>query len=154
MKHLSFPRGLTRQHLIDWYPAGRARSREVFTIPTRDTYYERPILLRNPVVFYDGHLPAFAVNTLIKLALRKPGINEDYELLFARGIDPDSVDAAKSPTDVWPSRDAVHEYGVVADSMIEDALRTATIEDDDVPALRKGEAAIGILEHEQMHQET
>jgi len=154
MKHLSFPRGLTRQDLIDWYHAGRARSREVFAIPAREMYFERPILLRNPIVFYEGHLPAFAVNTLIKLALRKPGINDDYEVLFARGIDPDSVDAAKSPTDVWPSRDAVREYGVVADAMIEDALRDATIEDENVPALRKAEAAIGILEHEQMHQET
>jgi iron(II)-dependent oxidoreductase len=154
MKHLSYPAGLARQHLIDWYHAGRARSREVFAIPTAEMYYERPILLRNPIVFYDGHLPAFAVNTLIKLALGQPGIDESLEVLFARGIDPDSVDAAKSPTDVWPSRDEVRAYGARADALIEDALHNARIEDDDVPPLRGGEAAIGILEHEQMHQET
>ena len=154
MKHLSYPNGLTRQHLIDWYREGRRRSDEIFAIPTPDAYYERPILLRNPIVFYEGHLPAFAVNTLIKLALNRPGIDESFEVLFARGIDPDSVDAAKSPTDVWPSRDAVRAYGTRANALIEEALGTAKIEDDNVPALRGGEAAIGILEHEQMHQET
>ena len=29
-------------------------------------YFHKPIALRNPIVFYEGHLPAFAVNTLIK----------------------------------------------------------------------------------------
>jgi formylglycine-generating enzyme required for sulfatase activity len=154
MKHLAFPAGPKREQLVDWYRSGRKHSHEVLSIPSPESYYERPILLRNPIVFYEGHLPAFAVNTLIKLALKRDGIDEHYEQLFARGIDPDSPDAAKSPTDVWPSRENVRAYGTRADAMIEDALLHARIEDDDVPQLRGAEAAIGILEHEQMHQET
>ena len=42
-----------------------------------DAYHDRPIALRNPIVFYEGHIPAFAVNTLIKLALRRDGIDDD-----------------------------------------------------------------------------
>jgi iron(II)-dependent oxidoreductase len=154
VKHAAFPDGITREDLVRWYRAGRERSKEVFTIPHGDAYYDRPIDLRNPIVFYEGHLPAFAINTLLKLGLKRDGINEPYEVLFARGIDPDSPDAVKSPTDVWPSRTAVQEYGAEADALIEDALAYGTIEDDAVPELRRAEAALTILEHEQMHQET
>ena len=138
----------SREHLIDWFRAGRARTRDVFAIPRPEMYYERPIPLRNPIVFYEGHLPAFAINTLIKLALRQPGIDAGYEVLFERGIDPESIDAAKPTADQWPSRRCVQEYGTKADEILERALGEASaIEDDD-------EAAIAILEHEQMHQET
>jgi formylglycine-generating enzyme required for sulfatase activity len=154
VKHAAFPRGITREDLLQWYRAGRQNSKAVFSIPVESAYYDRPIALRNPIVFYEGHLPAFSVNTLIKLALKGYGINDDYELLFARGIDPDSVDAVKNPTDVWPKRAEVLAYGRTADAMIEDVLRYAVIEDDAVPQLRRAEAAIAILEHEQMHQET
>ena len=154
MKHAALGDGVTRDRLIDWYHAGRARSEKIFRIPIEDAYFDRPIALRNPIVFYEGHIPAFAVNTLIKLALRQRGIDEHYELLFARGIDPDSEDAVKNPTDVWPRRDEVRAYGRVADKMIEHALCEAVIEDNSVPQLQRAEAAFVILEHEQMHQET
>ena len=55
---------------------------------TPDAYYERPIPLRHPVVFYDGHIPAFAVNAFLKRGLGHPGLDGDLEVLFARGIDP------------------------------------------------------------------
>lgn len=154
MKHAAFPRGITREDLVHWYRAGRATSKLVFAIPVESAYYDRPIDLRNPIVFYEGHLPAFSVNTLLKLALNSHGINEEYELLFARGIDPDSADAVKDPADVWPRRGDVLAYGRTADALVEDALRYAVIEDDAVPQLRRAEAALAILEHEQMHQET
>ncbi len=144
----------SRERLIGWFREGRARSREVFAIPKPEAYYDRPILLRNPIVFYEGHLPAFAVNTLIKLALREQGVDAGYEILFERGIDPESMDAAKPTSSQWPSRRCIQEYGSKADALIERALAEAIIEDDDVPQLRGGEAAIAILEHEQMHQET
>lgn len=146
MRHAAFPNGITRADLVRWFREGRRRTAEIFAIPKDDRYYERPIPLRNPIVFYEGHLPAFTVNTLIKLTLGRDGVDDHYEDLFARGIDPDSVDAVKNPADVWPSRECVQKYGRSADTLIEDALLHAD--------LREGEAAIAILEHEQMHQET
>src|ERR1700739_4126624 len=97
MRHLSYPQGITRRDLIEWFRQGRARSRDVFAIPKAEEYYSRPIKLRNPIVFYEGRLPAFAINTLIKLSLKQPGVDADYEILFERGIDPESEDAA-TPT--------------------------------------------------------
>ncbi|HEX3581999.1 MAG TPA: SUMF1/EgtB/PvdO family nonheme iron enzyme, partial [Thermoanaerobaculia bacterium] len=154
MRHSAFPDGATRADLLAWFREGRARSNQILGIPVEEAYYERPIALRNPIVFYEGHLPAFNVNTLIKLALREPGIDEHYETLFARGIDPEDEVSAKSPTDLWPTRHCVQKYGAQSDELIERALTSATIDDDNVPQLRGAEAAIAILEHEQMHHET
>jgi len=154
MRHAAFPEGLTRDRLIEWYRDGRRITRQLFTIPKDEAYYDRPIPLRNPLVFYEGHLPAFAVNTLIKLALQHDGIDADFETLFARGIDPESEDAAKPPTDIWPSRDDIQEYGRESDDLILRALCDGPIDDGAVPQTRNGEAAIAIAEHEQMHQET
>ena len=71
-----------------WYRRNRARSREIFDLLTDETYYSRPIALRHPIVFYDGHLPGFSFNTLVKKGLGHPSIDERLETLFARGIDP------------------------------------------------------------------
>jgi formylglycine-generating enzyme required for sulfatase activity len=154
MRHAAFPDGVTRADLLSWFREGRARSRTLFDIPTEDAYYERPIALRNPIVFYEGHLPAFSVNTLIKLALREQGIDQHYETLFARGIDPEDEAGAKSPTELWPTRQCVQKYAAQADELIEHALESATLADDEVPELRGGEAVFTILEHEEMHSET
>ena len=154
MRHAAFPNGVTRDQLIDWYRDTRRITRELFTIPKAEAYYDRPIRLRNPIVFYEGHIPAFAVNTLIKLALKHDGIDTEFETLFARGIDPENEDAAKTPTDFWPSRDDVQSYGRDADDLIFRALCDGPIDGGSVPQTRNAEAAFTVIEHEQMHQET
>jgi len=70
------------------YRANRQRSRSLFDLLADEAYYSRPIDLRHPIVFYEGHLPAFSFNTLIKRALGRPGIDARLEQVFARGIDP------------------------------------------------------------------
>jgi len=154
MQHAAFPEGLTRDQLIDWYRDTRRITRELFMIPAVEAYYDRPIRLRNPIVFYEGHIPAFAVNTLVKLALKNDGIDADFERLFARGIDPENEDAAQTPTDFWPARGDIQAYGREADDLIFRALCDGPIDDGSVPQRRNAEAALTILEHEQMHQET
>jgi iron(II)-dependent oxidoreductase len=154
VRHPSFPDGLTRECLVQWYRSGRAFSRTLFDVVSPEAYYERPIALRNPIVFYEGHLPGFAVNTLVKLAHGRPGVDERLETLFARGIDPEDEAAVPNAADLWPSRDEVHAFGRACDASIEDVLLHAPLETDDVPQLRGGEAVLTILEHEQMHQET
>ena len=79
---------LDRQAVVAWYRRNRARSRALFDLLAEDAYYSQPIALRHPIVFYEGYLPAFSFNTLVKKALGRPGIDERLESLFARGIDP------------------------------------------------------------------
>ncbi|HSP34773.1 MAG TPA: hypothetical protein VLU46_10700, partial [Thermoanaerobaculia bacterium] len=154
MKHPAFEGGMTGEQIVQWWRSARQRTKLLFGIPHPDSYYERPIPLRNPIVFYEGHLPAFAVNTLVKLALKKHGVDADYERLFERGIDPEDEKAVGGGASIWPKRDEVLRYGAAADALIEQCLLGEHLVDDGVPQLRRGEAALCITEHELMHQET
>lgn len=147
---------LDRAHLLDWYRRNRARSAALFDLLTDETYYSRPIALRHPIVFYEGHLPAFSFNTLVKRGLGRPSIDPALETLFARGIDPHESNAPAPPSirDQWPSRDTVRQFTAEADRQVMDALAHGDITRDHHPLLHDAEAAYCILEHEAMHQET
>ncbi len=137
-----------------WYRRNRERSRALFDLLTDDTYYSQPIHLRHPIVFYDGHLPAFSFNTLVKKALGRPGIDERLERLFARGIDPDESDSSSGRIDAWPDRAAVRAFVEEADRRVLDILEHEPLDLPGHPLLDRAEAAHAILEHEAMHQET
>jgi gamma-glutamyl hercynylcysteine S-oxide synthase len=133
----------------------RARSRAIFDLVADEAYYIRPISLRHPIVFYEGHLSAFAVNALLKNALGEKGIDDHLETLFARGIDPESeAKAADRRVAVWPSRRDVQAYTVEADRRLRAAYQHADLDRPGDPLLDRGEAAFAIIEHEEMHQET
>jgi gamma-glutamyl hercynylcysteine S-oxide synthase len=134
--------------LVAWYRQMRERTRAIFSIPVEDAYYARPIALRNPIVFYEGHLPAFAINTLVKKTLGRRGVDKKLETLFARGIDPADESALRDNDAAWPSRESVAEYASEADARLERALFDAAAVPDAC------EAVYTIFEHELMHQET
>ncbi len=146
----------TRQALTDRYQRNRQRSAQLFDLVDEASYYSKPIDLRHPIVFYEGHLPAFSFNTLVKRGLGGQGIDPKLETLFARGIDPHEADA-NSPDDAragWPSRAEVQAFAAEADSYVIAALQHGDIEQPGHPMLDGAEAAYAILEHEAMHQET
>jgi gamma-glutamyl hercynylcysteine S-oxide synthase len=146
---------MTREALADWYRRNRQRSQELFDIVRPQAYYARPISLRHPIVFYEGHLPAFSLNTLVKKALGRPGVDERLERLFARGIDPeDEASARRSQRAEWPTRDEVRRFADACDALVLDALAGAQLDQPGHPLLHKAQAAYAILEHEAMHQET
>src|SRR3954466_707743 len=104
-----------------WYRKNRARSRALFDLIAPEAYYEQPIALRHPIVFYEGHLPGFSFNVLVKKALGRPSIDARLETLFARGIDPHEATSAQAGgqkaggqkagrQDGWPSRDEVRAF--------------------------------------------
>src|SRR2546423_7742164 len=92
---------LDRERVIAWYRRNRERTRMLFDMVAPETYYKRPIALRHPIVFYEGHLPAFSFNTLVKKGLGGPSIDARLEAIFARGNNPhessDSTDQATRP---------------------------------------------------------
>jgi ergothioneine biosynthesis protein EgtB len=147
-----------RQALIDWYDRNRTRTAELFGLLSDEAYYSRPIGLRNPIVFYEGHLPGFSFNTLVKRGLGQPSIDARLEDLFARGIDPhESVSDAKArgnEADLWPSREAVKQFCDEADRQVREALASGDIEQAGHPLLDRAEAAFSIIEHEATHLET
>ncbi len=148
-----------RPTLARWYRQNRERSRRLFDLIEPASYYTRPIALRNPIVFYEGHLPAFSVIALLKRGFGRPGVDPAMERLFERGIDPDTVDAAvprSGAGTVWPAREEVIAYGDRADAAILEVLEAF----DAGPAVgaaagsREVEGIFTALEHEAMHQET
>jgi iron(II)-dependent oxidoreductase len=146
--------GLDRAAFCGWYLKNRRRSRAIFDSVVPGGYTDRPIPLRNPICFYEGHLPAFSVNTLVKRGLKRPGVDADYEVLFERGIDPEDEAAVPGSRPGWPSRPEILAYGDAADRLIFDTLANDEIAREGDPVLERGLAAWTILEHEPMHQET
>jgi ergothioneine biosynthesis protein EgtB len=145
-----------RASLVEWHLRNRERSRRLFDLIDPEVYFTRPIALRNPIVFYEGHLPAFSVIAFLQRGLGHSGVDERLERLFARGIDPDSVDAAvprSGASTLWPDRKEVLAFGAAADEVVLSALRDAPFVEDR-PAMLHGEAIYTALEHEAMHQET
>jgi len=136
---------------VDWYRRNRARSDAMFDLVDAAAYYSRPIALRNPIVFYEGHLPAFSVIAFLRRGLGRPPVDARLEGLFERGIDPDSVDAAvprSGASTIWPSREEVRAFARACDAAILAALADFT------PTAASIEGLYTALEHEAMHQET
>jgi iron(II)-dependent oxidoreductase len=178
---------LDREAAIAWYRRNRERSRTLFDLIAGDgaaedgAYYKRPIALRHPIVFYEGHLPAFSFNTLVKKGLGGQSIDPRLEALFARGIDPHerSMSSGQNGPSAgpkgpalqdagvgrilsnpaidragWPTRAEVRAFAAEADRRVLDALCRADLERPGHPLLDRAEAVFTILEHEAMHQET
>jgi iron(II)-dependent oxidoreductase len=144
---------IDREALAAWHRRNRERTDAIFDSVRPESYEARPIALRNPICFYEGHIPAFAVNTLLKRGLGDPAIDPDFETLFERGIDPEDESGVPVAA-AWPSRIQIRSYAAAADRAILDAFANRDIENDDNPLLARGLAAYTILEHEGMHQET
>jgi ergothioneine biosynthesis protein EgtB len=145
---------IDRQRCRARFLSGRARSKALFDSIRPEAYTSRPIPLRNPVVFYEGHLPAFSVNTLLKRGLGEKGIDAGFEVLFERGIDPEDPAQVASGPAAWPSRRDVLRYAEEADRRLLEAIEEKDLEREENPVLARGLALYTILEHEEMHQET
>ncbi len=153
--------GVDRAGLVAWYRRNRERSRALFDLLADEAYYSQPIALRHPIVFYEGHLPAFSFNTLVRKGLGRPSIDPQLETLFARGIDPAELQQADPRTSTverhraqWPPREEVGRFAAEADRRLLDALVHEEIEQPGHPLLDRAEAVFSLLEHEAMHQET
>ena len=138
----------------DRYSRNRARTQALFDLVEDEAYYSRPIDLRHPIVFYEGHLPAFSFNTLVKRALGGASIDPALETLFARGIDPSEDQAGRNNGLKWPRRAEVRQFAAEADRRVRDALVSSDLDRPGDPLLHRSEAVFTILEHEAMHQET
>src|SRR6476646_10275031 len=121
-----------RASTVEGYQRNRARTRRIFDLIDPSAYYSRPIALRNPIVFYEGHLPAFSVISFLRRGLGRPPVDSRLEKLFERGIDPDSTESAvprSGANTAWPSRDEVLDFAARADAAIVDAIEEAELRD-------------------------
>jgi hypothetical protein len=131
--------------LLKRYAAMRDRTRQIFELVATDAYDQRPIPLRHPIRFYEGHLASFARGQLLQAGFLKGDPQAALTRLFARGIDPLSQNEADAAAiQEWPERAEVQDYIAGVDAEMRQAIK------DGADPLFLHTA----LEHEEMHQET
>ena len=148
----------TQASLLDSFRARFAtawrRSDDLFALVPHTAYLAQPIDLRHPVLFYIGHLPAFAWNQIGRGALGLGSVNPRFDALFARGIDPADTDSAKTQHITnWPSIDETLAYRDVVRADILRCIPRVLERTDDV-LCEHGRVLHMVLEHEWMHHET
>lgn len=117
---------------------------------TEDNVLSKPISLRMPFLFYLGHLPSFASNSLLSTVHPRPKTNDYFDELFSRGIDPDVDDPTQchdhpDAPPVWPTWSAVVEYTDVVRKQIRECVGQG---------LLTTRILLMVAEHEVLHYET
>ncbi|OQS01863.1 hypothetical protein THRCLA_05694 [Thraustotheca clavata] len=118
----------------------------------QDGLLDKPIALRNPFLFYLGHLPSFLdiqVSKCLELELTEPAY---FAEIFERGIDPDMEDSNKchphsKVPDKWPSFEEI----VAFRDSVRNRIRYLYNESLSLPLRR---VLWMCFEHDSMHLET
>jgi 5-histidylcysteine sulfoxide synthase len=144
---------LTAEGLLEYFRNSWAIYDWLFSsIKEPATYYTAPDPLRNPLIFYWGHTAAFYINKMVAVGLLEKGINAEYEVLFARGVDPDLPENLEVQ-DLWPSLEDVDAYREAVKQVVERCIATQQYpaEIDDQHPLW---AILMGVEHDRIHFET
>lgn len=143
-----------RRTLRDYFLDTWNRYESLFeTLACDAAWYERPIALRHPLIFYYGHTATFFINKMILTRLLGQRIDPRLESVFAVGVDEMSWDDLDDTHYDWPSLDEVQAY--------RDAVRMRVIEVIDTAPLtlpvgwdHPWWAIVMGIEHERIHLET
>ena len=123
----------------------RRRTRQIFALLAPEAFDMRPIPLRHPLRFYEGHLSSFNFGMLLQSGFLRDDPEPELTRLFARGIDPLDTSAADRLTiQRWPERPLVADYIARVDREMARAFEA------EVDPIYLHTA----VEHEEMHQET
>ncbi|MDJ0659409.1 MAG: 5-histidylcysteine sulfoxide synthase [Crocosphaera sp.] len=125
------------------------------TIIDDETFYLNPDSLRNPLIFYLGHSPAFYINKLIRVELLEKRINPEYEILFEFGVDPKNAEELiKAIAHInWPNVAEVWDYRNTAYHVIVNVIKNTPV---NLPIHQNHPlwALIMGIEHQRIHFET
>ena len=77
-----------------------------------ETFYLKPDVLRNPLIFYLGHSPVFYISKCLRVGLLEKPIQPEYQILFERGVDPKTPEELNGSMQSvqWPDVEAVWQY--------------------------------------------
>ena len=146
----------TRLQFRDQLVAVWRRSDELFSLIPDDKWFERPIGLRHPILFYLGHLPAFAWNQVCGGVLDAGHLDQRLDHLFARGIDPEDTAGAAARSinhGHWPSVTETIAYRDRVRKAIVESIDEVLARPDDL-LCENGRILHLVIEHEVMHHET
>ena len=116
-----------RRRLVDRVFDARRRSDELFRLVRTESLYERPIPERHRIIFYVGHLEAFDWNLLHEDIFGLKRFHQEFDRLFAFGIDPVGGGLPSDQPSDWPSLGAVRDYGTRIRTVLDEKLGDATV---------------------------
>ncbi len=143
-----------RAELLARWRAARAHTDALFRLVTPEGLYVRTIPERHRLIFYLGHLEAFDWNLVGKAALGLEPFQEEFDRLFAFGIDPVNGNLPTDRPSDWPSIEEVQKYNQRLQERLDTHLRAADWADPKLPYLHGGQIMHVALEHRWMHAET
>ncbi|MBD8871591.1 5-histidylcysteine sulfoxide synthase [Rhodanobacter sp. DHB23] len=143
-----------RQTLRDYFTSTFDRYESLFeTLAADAAWYEPPITLRHPLIFYYGHTATFFVNKLLLARMIEQRIDPHLESVFAVGVDEMSWDDLDDTHYDWP--------GVAEAKAYRDKVRALVLRlIDEAPLTlpigwnNPWWAIVMGIEHERIHLET
>ena len=145
---------LTRENLKDYFNNTWELYEMLFSsIKSDKTFYLSPDPLRNPLVFYLGHTAAFYINKFKMAGLIDKGVHEDWDHLFAVGVDPDlpeNLDIAST----WPTIPEVRAYRKIIFNIVHEVIDTIDLSNQPISQDNPVWALLMAFEHDRIHFET
>ncbi|HEX7338777.1 MAG TPA: 5-histidylcysteine sulfoxide synthase [Rhodanobacteraceae bacterium] len=143
-----------RRHLRAYFTATFDRYECLFeTLANDEAYYQPPITLRHPLIFYFGHTATFFVNKLLLTHMIDKRINPQMESVFAVGVDEMSWDDLSEEHHEWPAVQAVRDYRAKVRELVTHLIDHAPLEGPITWDHPWWPIIMGV-EHERIHLET
>ncbi|NOT17953.1 MAG: 5-histidylcysteine sulfoxide synthase [Sulfuriferula sp.] len=143
-----------RSTLRDYFHATFDRYEQLFsTLACDAAYFEKPISLRHPLIFYFGHTATFFINKLLLAGLVSERINPQFESMFAVGVDEMSWDDLNDKHYAWPTVAEVQAYRDQVRGVVDTVIATASLTLPIDWAHPWWTIIMGV-EHERIHLET
>ncbi len=101
-----------RDQLLVRLAESRSITDALFQVVRTAALYDRPIPERNRIVFYLGHLEAFDWNLIADQALGLGPSHQEFDHLFAFGIDPVGGGLPSDQPSDWPRLPEVNAYNL------------------------------------------
>lgn len=100
-----------RREMLAYFHATQDCYEQLFeTLVCGGGYFQKPISLRHPLIFYFGHTATFFINKLVLAGLLTERVEPRFESIFAVGVDEMSWDDLDATHYEWPTVDAVRAY--------------------------------------------
>ncbi|MGL5135252.1 MAG: 5-histidylcysteine sulfoxide synthase [Planktothrix sp.] len=145
-----------RQTLLNYFhDAWQLEDMLLKSLVGEDTFYLNPDPLRNPLIFYLGHSASFYIDKLVRVGLLEKCLNQDYEILFGVGVDPEIPEELNQAiahlqwpevASVWKYREQVLE--ILSEFIEKTPITLPILPDHPLWALIMG------IEHQRIHVET
>ena len=143
-----------RAEMAEYFTSVFDRYESLFDLLANDAaFYDKPIALRHPLVFYFGHTATFYTNKLVLAKLLRERIDPRLESICAVGVDEMSWDDLDDTHYEWPSVGEVRAYRQKVRAAVLKVINSLPLQ---LPIQWEGTwwPIIMCIEHELIHLET